>query len=75
MGLSQEVFADHCGIHRTYVGAIERGERNITLETLARVAAAAAIKPQALLNDPPPASRGGNKSARGGMPTLRGKRK
>lgn len=34
MGLSQEEFAERCGLHRTYVGAIERGERNVTLKTL-----------------------------------------
>ena len=32
--LSQEEFADMCGIHRTYVGSVERGERNVTLSTL-----------------------------------------
>ncbi len=33
-GLSQEDFADLCGLHRTYVGSIERCERNVTLSTL-----------------------------------------
>ncbi|MFN3348893.1 helix-turn-helix domain-containing protein [Pseudorhodoplanes sp.] len=33
-GLSQEEFADICGLHRTYVGSVERGERNVTLSTL-----------------------------------------
>jgi transcriptional regulator with XRE-family HTH domain len=33
-GLSQEEFADVCGLHRTYVGSVERGERNVTLSTL-----------------------------------------
>ncbi|MER2554984.1 MAG: helix-turn-helix transcriptional regulator [Thauera sp.] len=32
--LSQEDFADLCGLHRTYVGSVERGERNVTLSTL-----------------------------------------
>jgi len=36
-GFSQESFADHCGLHRTYMGAIERGERNLTLQTLLTV--------------------------------------
>ena len=33
-GWSQDVFADRSGIHRTDVGAIERGERNVTLRTM-----------------------------------------
>jgi transcriptional regulator with XRE-family HTH domain len=37
-GLSQEAFADVLGIHRTYMGAVERGERNLTLQTVERIA-------------------------------------
>jgi len=39
-GLSQEGFAAACGLHRTYMGAIERGERNISLDNIERVAKA-----------------------------------
>jgi transcriptional regulator with XRE-family HTH domain len=39
-GWSQEVCAEKCGLHRTYIGAVERGERNITLATLDRIAQA-----------------------------------
>lgn len=38
LGLSQEAFADKIGMHRTYYGAIERGERNLTLQSLSRIA-------------------------------------
>lgn len=37
-GYSQEGFADACKLHRTYIGAIERGERNLTTDTLERIA-------------------------------------
>lgn len=36
--ISQEAFADSIGMHRAYYSSIERGERNLTVETLARVA-------------------------------------
>lgn len=50
--LTQERFAQRCGLHRTYIGAIERGERNITLSTLACIADALEMKPQTLIRKP-----------------------
>ena len=42
-GWSQEALADAAGLHRTYIGAIERAEKNLTLATLDRVAAALGV--------------------------------
>lgn len=38
LGFSQEELAERAGLHRTYVGAIERGERNLTIGSLERIA-------------------------------------
>jgi len=50
-GLSQEAFADKCGLHRTYIGAIERGERNVSLENIERIAKALGIRIALLFGD------------------------
>jgi transcriptional regulator with XRE-family HTH domain len=42
-GWSQEQFADLCGLHRTYIGSIERGEQNISLVNIEKVAATLGI--------------------------------
>ena len=53
-GFSQESFAARCNLHRTYIGGIERGERNITLETLQTIAHALNVSPVDLLKDSEP---------------------
>jgi transcriptional regulator with XRE-family HTH domain len=42
-GLSQESFADECQFHRSYMGALERGEKNVTIAMLVRVTRALKI--------------------------------
>jgi len=38
LGVSQEAFADMCGLDRTYIGGIERGERNVALVNIEKIA-------------------------------------
>jgi transcriptional regulator with XRE-family HTH domain len=55
-GLSQEALADVCGYHRTYIGGIERSERNITIATLEALAGALGVTARSLLDPPGEAS-------------------
>ena len=48
-GWSQEQFAEFCGLHRTYMGHVERGEKNVSLSTVVRVANALGVRISALL--------------------------
>ena len=56
-GLSQEELAGLTGIHRTYIGGIERGERNPTLLMIHRIADALSVSPAHLLEVPPVGER------------------
>lgn len=49
LGLSQEELADTLGVHRTYMGGVERGERNLTLQSLERLAERMKVDPVTLL--------------------------
>ena len=45
---SQEMFAEECGLHRTYIGGVERGERNVSLDNIAKIAASLGVDVAAL---------------------------
>lgn len=49
--LSQEKFAELTGLHRTYIGMIERAEKNITVSTLEKITKVLDIKLKDLFND------------------------
>jgi transcriptional regulator with XRE-family HTH domain len=50
--LSQEAFAEVLGVHRTYMGALERGERNVSLRSVEKIAGKLKIEPLLLLSEP-----------------------
>lgn len=55
--LSQEAFAEAVGVHRTYLGGLERGERNLTLRSVERLAERLGVPPLRMLEgapEPPP---------------------
>lgn len=50
-GMSQEEFADKCGLHRTYIGSVERGERNISIDNIEKIAQCLGVRPSDILED------------------------
>ena len=50
-GYSQEAFADACGLDRTYIGGVERGERNLGLKNFLKIAQTLGVPPAELLAD------------------------
>ena len=53
VGLSQEALADAAGLHRTFVGAVERSERNISVDNIEKLATALNIAGFELLKPRP----------------------
>lgn len=49
LNMSQEVLAAKAGVHRTYIGMIERGEKNATLDSIRKLADALGVEPYELL--------------------------
>ncbi|MNQ88225.1 anaerobic benzoate catabolism transcriptional regulator [compost metagenome] len=49
LDLSQEELAERAGVHRTYVGMLERGEKNVTIYNIDRLAGALEVEPYVLL--------------------------
>ncbi len=52
LGYTQEKFATRCKLDRAYYGRVERGEVNVSLATVAKIAAALAVEPSALFTFP-----------------------
>jgi transcriptional regulator with XRE-family HTH domain len=50
-GLSQEALAHESGINRTYLSAVERSERNVSIDNIARIAKGLQVEPWKLLKD------------------------
>ena len=49
LGFSQEELAEKAGVHRTYVGMLERAEKNVTIYNIERIATALKVEPASLL--------------------------
>lgn len=50
-GISQEELAGRCDLHRTYIGSVERGERNISARNIERIASALDVRVEQLIEE------------------------
>ena len=55
--LTQARLAEQCGLHRTFIGSVERGERNVSLLNLRLIARVLRVKLADLFTDPPQAGQ------------------
>jgi transcriptional regulator with XRE-family HTH domain len=51
LGISQEAFANKCGVHRTYIGKVERGEQNVSMASLERIAKGLGVRVSQLVRE------------------------
>ena len=64
LGYSQEAFGDACGIDRSYMGGVERGDRNVTLLNLMKIIEGLGISPSEFFRDLDPGSKAQRKIRR-----------
>jgi len=73
-GFSQESFADKCGVHRTFMGTIERGESNLSFQNIVKVAETLGVSLSVLFTDLESAVRKRGGAAPAVSPKKRGSR-
>ena len=62
-GITQDKLAELAELHRTYIGAIERGDRNVSLKNIVAIANALGVKPNELLIFPDKTEKEGKDNA------------
>jgi transcriptional regulator with XRE-family HTH domain len=54
LGISQEALGDAAGLHRTYIGSVERGERNVSIDSIERIALSLGVEISELFDSESP---------------------